>query len=453
MTTTTTTTSSNNVDWKTSMPLPKVSPSIAGGSFSGLRRNSSASVEEEEGCGTPRSRVQYLEPATPNCGRLAKFFGSIEDLLESGWSRTYLSDECTGPSPKSQKSWEQCFVLCDDGKRFFRMFVAAKRNRFLLSAWCDSKRNRFYISQYQDFPEEAERSTDLREAHSCGVLERIGTSTTFELKSRSCVFCDQVLGKYTCEGDVSAASPRTIKRKKSLVAALLQKRADETPDILDNAGAVAQTPGATKSNESAKKSVAGRQLLAEISHSSVLVQCGRDSRETVSCRRLRMFVPALTDPDEDKPLPCGWCARQSRQSIPSIRVESKLPKWNTTLGSLSLKFVNNRVRAASKKNFICFAETMPSRDECVLAAATSPKRRNTIEREQLARRGFNAATSPARSRSASEVDPLAEIGCFQVGKVRKGKFNVDFRFPISPVQAFAAALTTFNWAAKDKKKR
>ena len=135
-------------------------------------------------------------------------------------------------------------------------------------------------------------------------------------------------------------------------------------------------------------------------------------------------------------------------------VENKFPKWNAALGSLSLKFVNNRVRAASKKNFICAAEKMPSRDDCILAAATSPKRRITIEREQRGRRASaSEAGVSSKTQFASSVDPFAELGCLQIGKVRKGRFNVDFRFPVSPVQALAAALTTFNWVAKDKKGR
>jgi hypothetical protein len=135
-----------------------------------------------------------------------------------------------------------------------------------------------------------------------------------------------------------------------------------------------------------------------------------------------------------------------------------------------MRFANNRVRAASKKNFICFTDKMPSRDDSVLAAAHSPRRRKTIE-ENIMRRtsissllgddslvdggseekedGDNKSPSTPTKRKIPSRDSPSEEGCFQVGKVRKGKFNVDFRFPVSPVQAFAAALTTFNWTAKE----
>lgn len=205
----------------------------------------------------------------------------------------------------------------------------------------------------------------------------------------------------------------------------------------------------------------GRQMLAEIVHRSVRVQCGEKSTDTVFTRCLRMFIPALTDPDEKKPLPCGWCARQTRHAVPSIRIESQLPQWNDKIGSLSMRFANNRVRAASKKNFICFTDKMPSRDDSRLAAAHSPKRRRTVSMDIERRASLSHQTTRmdgddddekeeenARKKVPSR-DSSSEEGCFQVGKVRKGKFNVDFRFPVSPVQAFAAALTTFNWTAKE----
>ena len=45
-----------------------------------------------------------------------------------------------GPSPLTQRAWEQCFMLIDKDKHKYRLFIAAKSQRFLLSAWTDSKR-------------------------------------------------------------------------------------------------------------------------------------------------------------------------------------------------------------------------------------------------------------------------------------------------------------------------
>ena len=109
---------------------------------------------------------------------------------------------------------------------------------------------------------------------------------------------------------------------------------------------------------------------------------------------------------------------------------------------------------------------MPSRDDSVLAAAHSPRRRKTVEQDIIRRASISSldldeeekqdeednkssSVSPSKRKKIPSRDSPSEEGCFQVGKVRKGKFNVDFRFPISPVQAFAAALTTFNWTAKE----
>ena len=98
-----------------------------------------------------------MEPATPNCGRLANMT-SVEEALEGGMCRSYL-EECSGPSPKKQKAWEQCSMIVDRAKRVFRLFVASKSKQ-ILSAYCDKNRNTFYISQYQDYPEVATKSEE-----------------------------------------------------------------------------------------------------------------------------------------------------------------------------------------------------------------------------------------------------------------------------------------------------
>ncbi len=55
-----------------------------------------------------------------------------------------------------------------------------------------------------------------------------------------------------------------------------------------------------------------------------------------------------------------------------------------------MRFANNRVRAASKKNFICFTDKMPSRDDSVLAAAHSPRRRKTVEQDIIRRASISS---------------------------------------------------------------
>ena len=77
-----------------------------------------------------------------------------------------------------------------------------------------------------------------------------------------------------------------------------------------------------------------------------------------------------------------------------IKLISKLPTWNSKLGSLVLGFKNKRVKSASSKNFLL-----------------------------------------VNSDSSNRV-------IFQFGKA-KNVYNLDYRKPLSPLQAFGIGLSQF----------
>jgi len=88
-----------------------------------------------------------------------------------------------------------------------------------------------------------------------------------------------------------------------------------------------------------------------------------------------------------------WCPSCSDAEEKRLELTSLRPKWNPKLGSLCMDF-KGRVEAASAKNFqLCFD------DEVIL----------------------------------------------MYGKKSNGDFILDFEHPLSPVQAFAIALTTMFW--------
>ena len=50
-----------------------------------------------------------------------------------------------------------------------------------------------------------------------------------------------------------------------------------------------------------------------------------------------------------------------------------------------------------------------------------------------------------KSTTTKKVDVL------QFGKISKGNFSLDYRFPVSPIQAFGVFLSAFSFRAVDKK--
>ena len=80
-----------------------------------------------------------------------------------------------------------------------------------------------------------------------------------------------------------------------------------------------------------------------------------------------------------------------------FEVQSRLPEWNDNVGSLVLRFSGGRVQCASAKNFL-------------LAEKAKPER-----------------------------------AVLQFGKSHKGRFALDFKYPLAPLQAFGIALSACNW--------
>ena len=88
--------------------------------------------------------------------------------------------------------------------------------------------------------------------------------------------------------------------------------------------------------------------------------------------------------------------------IETLRMVTKLPEWSEDMGSLVQRFVGDRVRLSSSKNFL-------------MTAAASDEKHGRV---------------------------------LQFGKKNKGEYALDMRYPLAPIQAFAICLTHFSWSAE-----
>ena len=79
-----------------------------------------------------------------------------------------------------------------------------------------------------------------------------------------------------------------------------------------------------------------------------------------------------------------------------VYITNQKPSWNATLKSLVLKFHNTRVTVASPRNFVLHLDSDDSR-------------------------------------------------AMQFGNQGKDMYVLDFKAPLSPLQAFGACLSTFSW--------
>ena len=316
-----------------------------------------------------------------------KVFDDI-DMLENGNAREYISAECLSPTT-CEREWKMCF-LERLTKKSFKLFDE-ETHKFLLSAL--QVDDNFYISQYEDFSED---TMEVPNSRFIAVLKRTLKTPNYKLFYCGCEGCDA--DSYSCTRDEVHD----------------QKEKDDDDDDGDGVGV-------------------DRQLLADITH-----QVKRIAHVAAEMRHMKVVLPAILS---DKRSRVVWCPRVNGGETPTgstprqdktrpvtvasptsdgtkemtyeeptsemmeddrVIIMSKLPEWNHELRSLVLKFEQGgRVQSASSKNFLM---------------VTGEDQRAVL----------------------------------QFGKNKKGRFALDFRFPMSPVQAFAICLSTCNWTIPAK---
>lgn len=103
-----------------------------------------------------------------------------------------------------------------------------------------------------------------------------------------------------------------------------------------------------------------------------------------------------------------------------MALESRQPQWSDELGSLTMKFLGQRIADSSSKNFLL----------------------ELAEQQQQLTTGGSGGSPDARG-------GLVSTPCLQFGKIANGRFSCDWRFPLAPIQAFGIFLSAFQWLIRD----
>ena len=154
-----------------------------------------------------------------------------------------------------------------------------------------------------------------------------------------------------------------------------------------------------------------------------------------------------------------------------LKCMSKIPDWNPKIGSLVTKFYENRVRYACSHNFIVYeesklaqfksvmkavdGETKPPKemkfDDIASSISTSMDDGSGLPRPShnvpISAPGSRASTASTKQRSKNDPSKSLqpESAIFQFGKSseQSEEYSLDFRFPLSPIQAFGIAISSF----------
>ena len=166
-------------------------------------------------------------------------------------------------------------------------------------------------------------------------------------------------------------------------------------------------------NEEKKEGETGfeeRQHLADIRHTDQIIR-GAD----VQARFMDCEIPFVRS-DLSRVV---WCPRAAKEAEPEERYErlgsphsktdevafsfdTKLPEWNHAAESLVMQFAGRRVKVASSKNMLLHCKVGDEKPKQML----------------------------------------------QFGKACSGKYHLDYKHPMSALQAFGICLTTFAWQKK-----
>lgn len=402
------------------------------------------------------------------------------DLLERGDAQEIKKDDFALKPAIKALSWTKCYVVTDKETKSISMYRDNDDNDFLFTAV--QHKSSFFISQYQSFPKQFKKMKDDHARRNSTVAKL--TESVLSVARRS-FNSDTAPGEQSMSNSLNKSLSRSLSGSFSFGGD--GESAEET-EIESKAFIMNQTNGKTRyhakliaNSDSSftlystrceycdkvlrRYSCGGvlapynecRQRLADIRHGLVRIK-GVDG---VEARRLHCVIPQVLDKEEAENkgiYRIPWCPRVKKEFVEllpppvdtnakikrsesdpegvdgseekgnkkadlqrsktdtdmnsssseddksqkekkdkSISFESRLPEWNDDAGSLVLTFQDGRVREPSAKNFLL-------------------------------------------TKSGSKTKYL-----IQFGKVKNGKYNLDFKNPVAPLQAFGIALSAFSW--------
>jgi len=382
-------------------------------------------------------------PNTPVLERTGSFGSYADiDLLEAGTGKEVLRAENLVPaSPRHHSLRRHSFERRGKDRFFLREDGS---NRVMLSAKL-GRNNNFYISQYEEFPEHFSEATANQEravgdgGSFVAVLRLDPRAAKFRLFSCSCEGCDQALGLHTCGKDTVDNGDRQLLMElghateavgcgddlsidcnvvRLKIPMVFSDRSRDCWCARFGGGANRQGRKVLVPTSSGRSLLLGgqsKQLRREDPQADPRCEdgpaSGSDARSPAGCceaaRKLRRTHSAPS-----QPLPLRVLAGDATAG--ACVIVSRKPRFDSATGSLRMKFLNNRVRQASSKNLI-----------------------------------FCLDKNSAGPRGARPKPPPADAVVAQFGKVDEGRYSLDFRFPLAPIQAFALGLSLFRWQAGD----
>ena len=375
-------------------------------------------------------------------------FDAFDDL-ESGHAREVVTEECLSPA-EHDTNWTHCYLVRVD-KVNYKMY-SQKSHRFLLSA--KKVGDHFYISQYESFPDETAKGV-VPSARYCAImrgggggeegggagskaadrkrfrlwlcgcedpethysLEKFAAGSTAEERIDGQLLADvthyskEVVGADAEMRAMSLSLPAVLPDRRNRV--LWCPRAEPTmpmsgvptprlsrssslPPSWQVAAAAAAAAGGgggggggspnqggSSSGEESDGGLGGAAVAAAAAPSAV----GAAARGGGAAGAPGAAAAAIA------------AAEPGASELGPILLESRLPEWNEGVGSLVLKFTGGRVQCASAKNFLLAEQARP------------------------------------------------ENAVLQFGKAHKGRFALDFRYPLAPLQALGICLSACNWTS------
>mmetsp|Transcript_17011 Transcript_17011/g.54068 ORF Transcript_17011/g.54068 Transcript_17011/m.54068 type:complete len:398 (-) Transcript_17011:106-1299(-) len=380
------------------------------------------------------------------------------DLLEQGACREVIC-ESTGSPTARKSSWQQCHIESEDKQRF--RLIDDRSGKVLLTARKD-KAGDYYISQYEDFPDSfkgpasrkvTQQASDLSDIQDCtnvrqpasarrycSILRLNKAKPGYTLVSCTCELCDNHLGKLSCGSNLDSEDRQVLAIIHHSMKRIEHTQADarsvqvQLPSLLGPRERVVWCPRTMKgdSDPATNKSAENTQRLrsgsmrakpghipsedsrrgedverkADDSDDDFSCDEGSDAEEEPSWRSQARHRSSKRESGKGaelrRRLSFDSAAAGTDGSLSDrLYFDTKLPYFSEHIGSLVLKFRGGRVLEASSKNFIL-----------------------------------------ADRRDSKHM-------VFQLGKVAEGIFNLDFKHPISPLQAFGIALSAYGFRAKD----
>ncbi|GBG32192.1 Tubby protein-like [Hondaea fermentalgiana] len=427
------------------------------------------------------------QPGTP----LSRRFSDI-DMLEFGVSKETIIEEHLTPVGPSVRKLRRCHVIREDKVNFY--LYCELTDRFMLSAKMDG--DMIYISQYEEFCSSFVSEKDLMERPGklgsgetfCAALRLNSQTKSFTMYNRVCEGCDDVLGMHTCGAQSRANGDRQVllevKHGSRAVQAGPESWIDcnivhvKLPVVYADLSRDVWCPRFPKGSISQRSVAPANNTYSAYNTTSSVNGAVSDSQSM--CRsysneecEARPLTPGRSKARRDSAGPtCNTDSRHEEDeskvegrgkygysfsagkntridrlvranSVPVTRadlaetaavdplagndkgeciINTRVPRYDRNTGSLRMKFLNNRVRIASSKNLIFCLDRESDKLSPQPSASSAPEKFATEDRVVL-----------------------------QFGKYNDERFNLDFRFPLAPVQAFGIALSLFNWQAGNDK--